>query len=86
VSLRAARGEVELAVEDAGPGIPPEQRERVLRRFQRVEGDATAGSGLGLPIAKAIAERHRGVLVLNDARPGREPPGLSVHVRIPLAA
>jgi two-component system OmpR family sensor kinase len=86
VSLREAAGAVELAVEDAGPGIPPEQRERVLRRFQRVDGDATSGSGLGLPIAKAIAERHRGVLVLNDARPGREPPGLSVHVRIPLAA
>jgi two-component system OmpR family sensor kinase len=86
VSLRAARGEVELAVEDAGPGIPPEQRERVLRRFQRVEGDATAGSGLGLPIAKAIAERHRGSLRLGEARPGRRPPGLSVQVRLPLAA
>jgi signal transduction histidine kinase len=83
VSLRDAHGEVELAVVDSGPGIPPEQRERVLRRFQRVDGDATSGSGLGLPIAKAIAERHRGVLVLGDARPGRRPPGLSVQVRLP---
>jgi two-component system OmpR family sensor kinase len=86
VSLRDVAGEVELAVEDAGPGIPAEQRERVLRRFQRVPGDATSGSGLGLPIAKAIAERHRGSLRLVDARPGREPPGLSVQVRLPLAA
>jgi two-component system OmpR family sensor kinase len=86
VSLRAAGGAVELAVEDAGPGIPPEQRERVLRRFQRVEGDPTSGSGLGLPIAKAIAERHRGSLRLGEARPGREPPGLSVQVRLPIAA
>jgi len=86
VSLREAAGALELAVEDAGPGIPPEERERVLRRFQRVEGDTTAGSGLGLPIAKAIAERHRGSLRLGEARPGREPPGLSVQVRLPLAA
>jgi two-component system OmpR family sensor kinase len=86
VSLRDAQGEVELAVEDAGPGIPPEQRERVLRRFQRIPGDPTPGSGLGLPIAKAIAERHRGSLRLGEARPGCEPPGLSVQVRLPLAA
>jgi two-component system OmpR family sensor kinase len=84
VSLRPANGAVELAVEDAGPGIPPEQRERVLRRFQRVDGDSTSGSGLGLPIAKAIAERHRGELALADARPGKKPPGLAVQVRLPL--
>lgn len=86
VSLRDTGGEVALAVEDAGPGIPREQRERVLRRFQRLPGDSTAGSGLGLPIAKAIAERHRGTLTLAETRPGREPPGLSVHVRLPMAA
>src|SRR5687767_1183752 len=86
VSLRDVGGEVELSVEDAGPGIPAEQRERVLRRFQRVPGDATSGSGLGLPIAKAIAERHRGSLRLVEARPGNERPGLSVQVRLPLAA
>ncbi len=86
VSLREVGDEVELAVEDAGPGIPPEQRERVLRRFQRLPGDSTSGSGLGLPIAKAIAERHRGSLRLVEARPGTERPGLSVQVRLPLAA
>jgi two-component system, OmpR family, sensor kinase len=83
VSLREARGAIELAVDDAGPGIPPSQRERVLRRFQRIDGDSTSGSGLGLPIAKAIVERHRGDLVLADASPGKEPPGLSVQVRLP---
>jgi signal transduction histidine kinase len=86
VSLREAPGAIELAVEDAGPGIPPEQRERVMRRFQRLEGDLTAGSGLGLPIAQAIVERHRGSLVLGEARPGREPPGLSVQIRLPAGA
>lgn len=83
VSLREARGAIELAVDDAGPGIPPSQRERVLRRFQRIDGDSTSGSGLGLPIAKAIVERHRGDLVLADASPGKAPPGLSVQVRLP---
>jgi signal transduction histidine kinase len=86
VSLREADGALELAVEDAGPGIPAGERERVLRRFQRVAGDATSGSGLGLPIAKAIVERHRGELVLAEASPGREPPGLAVQVRLPRAA
>jgi two-component system OmpR family sensor kinase len=85
VSVRAAPDAIELAVEDAGPGIPPEQRERVLRRFQRVEGDLTAGIGLGLPIAKTIVERHRGSMVLSEARPGRQPPGLSVQIRLPAA-
>lgn len=83
VALRDADGSLALTVEDAGPGIPGDQRERVLQRFQRVEGDATSGSGLGLPIAKAIAERHRGSLVLAEARPGRQPPGLCVRVRLP---
>lgn len=83
VSVRQAGGAAEIVVEDAGPGIPADQRERVFRRFHRVDGDLTSGSGLGLPIAKAIAERHRGTLVLTDARPGDEPPGLAVHVRLP---
>jgi signal transduction histidine kinase len=85
VSLRQADGAVELAVEDEGPGIAPEQRERVLRRFQRVPGDATSGSGLGLPIAKAIVERHQGSLAFADASPGHEPRGLCVQVRLPAA-
>lgn len=85
VSLLESGEGVELEVVDAGPGIPAEQRERVLQRFQRVEGDPTSGSGLGLPIAKAIVERHRGNLVLVEARLGGEPPGLAVRVHLPLA-
>jgi two-component system, OmpR family, sensor kinase len=84
VSLRPAGDAAVIRVEDAGPGIPPGQRSRVLERFQRIPGDWTAGSGLGLPIAKAIAERHRGRLELTEARPGAQPPGLAVQVSLPL--
>lgn len=85
VSLREQGNAVELAVIDAGPGIPAAQRHRVLQRFQRLEGDATAGSGLGLPIAKAIVERHRGEMRLGEAQPGAERPGLAVQIRLPAA-
>ena len=51
---------VRLTVEDSGPGIDPEHRDRALQRFVRVGSDsATAtGSGLGLAIVQAIAQRH----------------------------
>jgi signal transduction histidine kinase len=83
VSLQEAGDHVQLVVEDAGPGIPQADRERVLQRFQRLAGDPTPGSGLGLPIAKAIVERHHGALWLADAHPGKAPPGLAVQVRLP---
>ncbi|MBI5070487.1 MAG: HAMP domain-containing histidine kinase [Deltaproteobacteria bacterium] len=84
--IRAAAapgGAVELTVWDDGPGIPAEERSQVLERFFR--GSASAGkpgSGLGLPIAQAIAEAHRAALTLGD-RPGG---GLEVRVRFPATA
>jgi two-component system sensor histidine kinase TctE len=74
-----------MTVVDAGPGIPPAEREKVFERFHRVAGDATPGSGLGLSIALAIVERHGGSIVLDDARPGQSPPGLAARVRLPRA-
>jgi two-component system OmpR family sensor kinase len=53
-----------LVVEDSGPGIPEEERERVFDRFYRIAGSEASGSGLGLAIIKAIAERHGAVLTL----------------------
>jgi two-component system, OmpR family, sensor kinase len=82
VSVRRAAAAVELEVVDAGPGIPPEERARVFQRFQRLPGDPTRGSGLGLPIARAIAERHGGSITLAEARPGDPRPGLCVRVRL----
>lgn len=60
-------GRVRLRVEDSGPGIPPEERERVFDRFYRSAGaqGRASGSGLGLAIVKTIAERHGAQLLLD---------------------
>jgi two-component system OmpR family sensor kinase len=58
VAVRVVDGHTELTVEDSGPGIPPEDRERVFDRFYRVAGAQSSGSGLGLAIVKTIAEIH----------------------------
>ena len=72
----------ELAVADRGPGIPPHERENVLRPFYRLEASrTTAGSGLGLSLVAAIAKRHDAKLSLAD-----NAPGLRVAVLFPLAA
>lgn len=69
-----------LEVIDTGPGIPREERERVLDRFYRRVGSGAAGSGLGLSIVKNVAQRH-GARVLLDAGPGGK--GLAVRVVFP---
>ncbi|MGI4841910.1 MAG: ATP-binding protein [Janthinobacterium lividum] len=58
---------VTVTVEDSGPGIPLDERERVFDRFYRVAGSEAAGSGLGLAIIKAIAERHGATLALGQS-------------------
>jgi len=72
VSLVAEPGtrEVRLRVEDNGPGIPPQERERVLDRFYRSPDrpQEASGSGLGLSIVNAIAERHGARLVLDASQ------------------
>jgi two-component system, OmpR family, sensor kinase len=81
VSVAAEGNVVRLAVEDSGPGIPPEERERVFDRFYRVPGSDAAGSGLGLAIIKSIAERHGATLALGQSqRLG----GLEVTVNFPV--
>ena len=71
----------ELTVADNGPGIPPEDRKRVLDRFVRLEASRSRpGSGLGLSLANAVARLHNGELELND-----NSPGLRVTMRLPLA-
>jgi two-component system OmpR family sensor kinase len=84
VSVRAQDAGIELAVVDAGRGIPAAERERVFERFHRVAGDPTRGSGLGLAISRAIVERHQGSIALVDACTGAGLPGLAVVVTFPV--
>ncbi len=59
-------------VEDDGPGVPPELRERIFDRFVRGYGDAgsRSGSGLGLAIVKAVADGHGGSVVAGEPAAG----------------
>ncbi|MGQ9370006.1 ATP-binding protein [Azospirillum sp. ST 5-10] len=71
VAGRRCGGTVEIAVRDAGPGIPAEHRARATERFYRVPGsEAVAGTGLGLSLVAAIAAAHGGALRLEDGAPG----------------
>ena len=63
-------GDVVLVVEDDGPGVAPELRERAFERFVRGSGDRGSSSGLGLAIVRAVAESHGGRVTLEDANPG----------------
>jgi two-component system OmpR family sensor kinase len=83
VSVKPQGERIELAIVDAGRGIPESERERVFERFHRVPGDSTRGTGLGLAIVKAIVERHQGTIALADAQPGGDPPGLAVRIEFP---
>jgi two-component system OmpR family sensor kinase len=77
VSLRREGERTVLTVRDTGPGIPPEERERVFDRFYRREGSGVEGSGLGLAIVKAIAQRHGAAIALESGAGGK---GLVVRV------
>jgi two-component system OmpR family sensor kinase len=60
-------GQTVLSIEDSGPGIPPEQRERMFERFVRGEAQQASGSGLGLSIARAITTRYGATLTLEQS-------------------
>jgi len=60
-----------LVVADNGPGIPADQRERVLQRFVRLDDSrGTPGSGLGLSLVAAVAKLHGAEVTLDDNAPG----------------
>jgi hypothetical protein len=64
-------GGAELAVADRGPGIPAEERDKVTRRFYRLDpGRNSPGSGLGLSLVVSVAKLHGGRLDLEDNAPG----------------
>lgn len=71
--------DVVLTVEDNGPGIPEEERERVFDRFYRGQAPGVSGTGLGLAIVSQVAEMYRGRVALGASPAG----GLRVEVRLP---
>jgi signal transduction histidine kinase len=82
LDLQGKAGRLLGRVSDRGPGIPAEARERVLRRFVRLDSSrSTPGSGLGLALVSAVADLHGIELSLRDAGPG-----LVVELSFPLAA
>lgn len=80
VEIESPPGHVILDVIDAGPGIPPELRERVFERFFRVLGTTAPGSGLGLAIVQQIARLHHAEIKLETPVSGK---GLSFKVIFP---
>ncbi|HLI56083.1 MAG TPA: ATP-binding protein [Actinomycetota bacterium] len=81
VTATVAGRAVEVAVSDHGPGIAPEDRERVFAEFYRRDtGGGQGGVGLGLAIAKAIVEVHGGSVFVRDTPGG----GATVGFRLPL--
>ncbi len=80
LSVFVDSGRPTLEVKDSGPGIPPEERQRVFDRFYRLPGAGAQGSGLGLAIVKQIADAHRAEVSLGEADHGK---GLRVTVRFP---
>ncbi len=77
VSIAHESGIICLAVSDNGPGIPEQERDKVLERFYRPLGTQASGSGLGLSIVQRIAEVHGATLQMQPANEGR---GLRVTV------
>jgi len=83
VTVRAVKAAVPgLIIDDSGPGIPADKREKVFERFFRLAGAITPGSGLGLAIAKQIAERLKIRIALEDPPTGV---GLRVCLWFPTA-
>jgi len=84
VMAQVADAEMEIAVSDNGPGIPPDQLEHIFERFVRGEAGLTqrvGGTGLGLPISKSLVELHGGRLEV-DSTVGV---GSTFSFRLPLA-
>ena len=81
-AVEARDGQVVLSVEDDGPGIAPELRERIFERFVRGQGDRGGSFGLGLSIVRAVADSHGGSVTLEQPASGH---GARFVVRLPRA-
>lgn len=87
ISAGLAGDDVQIAIEDHGPGIPIQYRERVFERFYRIANNGfrkehPAGFGVGLAIAKGIVEAHGGRIWIEDAKAGH---GACIVFTVPVA-
>jgi two-component system sensor histidine kinase PrrB len=82
LTVRSSGDEVELCVDDGGPGVPAGERELVFERFGRGRGAAPGGSGLGLSIVAQQAALHGGCVAVGDSPSG----GARFVVSLPLLA
>jgi signal transduction histidine kinase len=85
ITVRDEGGTVNIAISDDGPGIPESEMEKVFEPFYRVEGSRnrnSGGSGLGLSIARNIAQAHGGSVKLRNLATG----GLEATLRLPRGA
>ena len=85
IAANAADGHFELQVSDTGPGIPPEECERIFEKFRQVDSSNTrakGGTGLGLAIAREIVEMHGGRIWV-ESTPGR---GSTFQMELPTRA
>jgi signal transduction histidine kinase len=82
VRVSVDAGAPTLRVDDSGPGIPADERERVFDRFYRRAASDETGTGLGLAIVRGVAERHGAAVQLSKSDLG----GLRVIVRFPIGA
>jgi len=86
VRVQAVNGQVEVTVEDTGPGIPPAFLPHVFERFRQAAGETTRGKGglgLGMAIARKVVELHEGTITAANRDPG---PGAVFTVRLPVKA
>jgi two-component system sensor histidine kinase TctE len=84
ITVRVGYGSIDhsstwLEVEDNGPGIPLDQRERVFERFHRIPGNNQPGSGLGLAIVQEVVMRHGAQVEIDDGQDG----GSLFRIRFP---
>jgi two-component system sensor histidine kinase KdpD len=71
--------EITILVVDRGPGVPPDQRERILEPFQRLDDTSGTGLGLGLAVARGLAEAIGAGLTSEDTPEG----GLTMVLSVP---
>ncbi len=65
------KNQIIVSIEDQGPGIPDNEKEKVYKHFYRGDSSrSTPGNGLGLSLVKAVAEHHQAKISLEDAHPG----------------